>query len=66
VPVIAARVYGTADILPKGAKFPRRGKISVIFDKSGELDPRDTREAITAKSSIKSRICKEFFIPGRY
>jgi len=49
VPVIAARVYGTADILPKGAKFPRRGKISVIFDKVGELDPRDTREAITAK-----------------
>ena len=53
VPVIAARVYGTADVLPRGAKSLQRGKIRVVFDKVAELDPQDSREAIAAKIAAK-------------
>jgi 1-acyl-sn-glycerol-3-phosphate acyltransferase len=49
VPVIAAKIYGTDKILPKGAKFLRFGKIKVIYSKVEGLNAADSREAITAK-----------------
>lgn len=48
-PVLAAKVYGTDKILPKGAKFPKFGKIKVIYAKVEGLDDNDSRETITAK-----------------
>ena len=56
VPVIAARVYGTDVILPKGARFFRRGKIKVIFSKVDNIEKNDTNEGIASKvmEKIKS------------
>lgn len=48
-PVIAAKVYGTDKILPKGAKFPKFGKIKVIFAKVEGLENQNTRHQVTAK-----------------
>jgi len=49
VPVIAARIYGTDKVFPKGAKFPRRGKIKVIFSKVQTIDQEDTYQDISRK-----------------
>tara|TARA_B100000315_G_C14511793_1_gene557322 strand:- start:581 stop:1150 length:570 start_codon:yes stop_codon:yes gene_type:complete len=49
VPVIAVRVYGTDVVLPKGAKFFRKGKIKVIFSKVDNIEKNDTNEGITSK-----------------
>ncbi|MDD4955744.1 MAG: lysophospholipid acyltransferase family protein [Candidatus Omnitrophica bacterium] len=48
-PIIAAKVYGTDKILPKGAKFPKFGKIKVIYAKVEGLSETDSREEISAK-----------------
>ncbi|MCK9614275.1 MAG: 1-acyl-sn-glycerol-3-phosphate acyltransferase [Candidatus Omnitrophica bacterium] len=55
-PVIAAKVYGTDKVLPKGAKFLRFGKIKVIFAKVEGLEGQNTRHQVTAKvvETIKS------------
>lgn len=55
-PIIAAKVYGTDKILPKGAKFPRFGKIKVIYAKVEGLKEADSREEVSAKviETIKS------------
>ena len=49
VPVIAARIYGTDKVLPKRAKFFRRGKIKVIFAKVNTVKEGDDYQAITQK-----------------
>ena len=56
VPVVVARVYGTDQVLPRGANFLRKGKIRVIFSKLDNLTEEDTYENITAKvrDKIKS------------
>jgi 1-acyl-sn-glycerol-3-phosphate acyltransferase len=56
VPVIAARVYGSDKILPKGAKFFKPGKIKVIFDRVSNMNDDDSYEEIAAKviARIKS------------
>ena len=56
VPVIAARIYGTDKVLPKGAGSFHKGKIKVIFDKVDNIRDSDTYEEITRKvvDKIKS------------
>lgn len=56
VPVIAAKVYGTDQILPKGAKFFKKGKAKVIFAKVQHINKEDSVEDIAAKvmEKIKS------------
>ncbi len=49
VPVVAARIYGTDKILPKGAKFFRRGRIRVVFSKVDSVGDDDSYEDITLK-----------------
>ncbi|MBN3039911.1 MAG: 1-acyl-sn-glycerol-3-phosphate acyltransferase [Candidatus Omnitrophica bacterium] len=49
IPVIAVRISGTDKILPKGAKFPKRGQIKVIFKKVDNISDKDTARDITAK-----------------
>jgi len=49
VPVIAARIYGTGKVLPKNAKFFRKGKIKVIFSRVKNIGDDDTSESITRK-----------------
>jgi 1-acyl-sn-glycerol-3-phosphate acyltransferase len=48
-PIIAAKVEGTDKILPKGAKFPKFGKIRVIYAKIEGLSEAASREEIAAK-----------------
>lgn len=56
VPVIAARIYGTDKILPKGAKRIKKGKIRIIFSRVDTIGPDDDFEQIAAKiiAKIKS------------
>ena len=56
VSIIAARVYGTDKILPKGAKFFHPGRIKVIFAKVDNIEQSDSYEEITLKvvNKIKS------------
>ena len=49
VPIIAARIYGTDKILPKGAKFFRKGRIKVIFDRVDNIEKSDSYEDVTQK-----------------
>lgn len=49
VPVIAARIYGTDKVLPKNAKFFRKGKIKIIFSRVENIKDDDTPESITHK-----------------
>jgi len=55
-PIIAARVYGTDQILPKGAKFFRPGRLKVIFAKVDNIEESDSYEDIARKvvDKIKS------------
>ena len=39
VPVVPARVFGTGDVLPRGAAIPERAKLAVVFGKP--LLPQD-------------------------
>jgi 1-acyl-sn-glycerol-3-phosphate acyltransferase len=48
-PIIAARVYGSNRVLAKGAKFPKFGKIKVVYAKVEGLNSEDSRETIAAK-----------------
>jgi len=56
IPVIAARIYGTDKVLPKNAKFFRKGKVKVIFSRVENIEDNDTSESITRKvmETIKS------------
>jgi 1-acyl-sn-glycerol-3-phosphate acyltransferase len=56
VPVVAARIYGTDKILPKGAKYPQKGKIKIVFGRVDTIAPEDDFEQIAAKiiAKIKS------------
>lgn len=49
VPVVAARIRGTDKVLPKGAKFFRRGKIKVAFARLDNITSEDDYSAITRK-----------------
>ena len=55
-PIIAARVYGTDEICPKGAKFFRPGRIKVVFAKVDNIEQSDSYEEIALKvvDKIKS------------
>jgi 1-acyl-sn-glycerol-3-phosphate acyltransferase len=48
LPIIAAKIYGTDKVFPKGAKFIRRGKIKVVFDKLKGINSNSIEE-ITSK-----------------
>ncbi|MCM8787326.1 MAG: 1-acyl-sn-glycerol-3-phosphate acyltransferase [Candidatus Omnitrophica bacterium] len=56
LPIIVAKIYGTDKVLPKGARFLKKGKIRVFFDKVTYLDKDDTVEEIAKKvvEKIKS------------
>jgi 1-acyl-sn-glycerol-3-phosphate acyltransferase len=54
-PIVAARVYGTDEILPKGAKFFHPGRIKVIFSKVDNIEKSDSYEDITQKVVNKIR-----------
>jgi 1-acyl-sn-glycerol-3-phosphate acyltransferase len=56
LPVVAARIYGSGDVLPRGAKWFKRGKITVIAARVTDIDENDSPEQITAKimNKIKS------------
>ena len=56
VPVVAARIYGTDKVFPKGAKFPRRGRIKVVFSKVDDIEAGDSYREVTLKvvNKIKS------------
>jgi len=49
VPVVAARVYGTDKVLPKGAKFFHRGKLKIVFAKVNAIKEGDDYRTITQK-----------------
>jgi 1-acyl-sn-glycerol-3-phosphate acyltransferase len=56
VPIIAAKIYGTESILPKGARFLKKGKIRVVFSKVATLRETDSNEDVALKvmETIKS------------
>lgn len=56
VPIIAAHIHGTDTILPRGAKFFKRGKIKVVYARVTDIDVNDTKEHIALKimEKIKS------------
>lgn len=56
VPVIAARIYGTDEILPRGAIFLKKGRIKVVFDRVDRIEAGDSYENIALKilGKIKS------------
>lgn len=56
VPVIAAKIYGSDEILPRGAKMPRRGRIKVVFSRVDTIVSQDSYEDIARKimEKIKS------------
>ncbi|MBU0694346.1 MAG: 1-acyl-sn-glycerol-3-phosphate acyltransferase [Candidatus Omnitrophica bacterium] len=56
VSIVAAKIYGTDEILPPQAKFIRKGKIKVIFDTVGSIDELDNYQEIASKviDKIKS------------
>jgi len=53
VPIIAARVYGTDKVLPKGAKVFSCGKIKVVFAKVDNIEKEDSYQDITLKVANK-------------
>ena len=55
VPVIAARIYGAENILPKGKKFLSFAKLRVVVGKVDNILPKDTYEEISAKIMAKIR-----------
>lgn len=54
--VIAAKIYDSDKILPKGAKFVRKGKIKIIFAAVNDIKEEDTYDDISLKviEKIKS------------
>ncbi|UCC94411.1 MAG: 1-acyl-sn-glycerol-3-phosphate acyltransferase [Candidatus Omnitrophota bacterium] len=56
VPIIAAKIYGTNTIMPKGNKIPKRGKVKVSFERVSNFKGRDSYEDIASKviETIKS------------
>jgi 1-acyl-sn-glycerol-3-phosphate acyltransferase len=49
VPVIAAKISGTDQILPKGAKFFKPGKVKVIFSRLDNIGKQDSYQDVTSK-----------------
>jgi 1-acyl-sn-glycerol-3-phosphate acyltransferase len=49
VPLVVARIFGTDRALPKGSKRLRVTKITVVFDRLNDIDPRDSYEDIAHK-----------------
>jgi 1-acyl-sn-glycerol-3-phosphate acyltransferase len=49
VPVIACRIYGTDQILPKGRRFPSPGRIRVVFKLVEGLDACMDSQTVTAR-----------------
>lgn len=49
LPVIAAKVYGTGQILPKGAKTFKKGRIKVVYARVEAIKRGDSIEEIAAK-----------------
>lgn len=54
-PLIAAKISGTDKILPKGSKWPRRGKINVTFSRVEGIKKEDSYEDIAKKVVEKIR-----------
>lgn len=55
-PLIVAKIYGSDSVLPKGAKFMRKGKLKVIFAPVDNINEGDTYEEVSTKviEKIKS------------
>ncbi|MDD5583688.1 MAG: lysophospholipid acyltransferase family protein [Candidatus Omnitrophica bacterium] len=49
VPVIAAKIYGTGAILPKGAKFLKKGRITITFSRVNTIKDTDDNEQVAQK-----------------
>jgi len=49
VPVIACRIYGTDQALPKGCSFPRLGRIRVVFKRVEGLQACPDNQSASAK-----------------
>lgn len=56
IPIIAARIYGTDKVLPRGAKFFSKGRIKVFFARVDNIEKNDSYEDVTRKvmEKIKS------------
>jgi 1-acyl-sn-glycerol-3-phosphate acyltransferase len=52
-PIIAAKIYGTDKVLPKGAKFFKKGRIEIKFARVDNIKDSDSYEEITAKVMAK-------------
>ena len=46
VPVVPIRIFGMEKIYPRGAKFPKKGKCTVIFGKPIEFTTETPTEII--------------------
>ena len=53
LPIIAAKIYGSDKILPKGTKFIKRGRVKVIFAQVRGIKDTDNIEEITLKVGEK-------------
>lgn len=49
IPVVAAKIYGSDKVLPKGAKFFHQGRIKVIFSRVANINDSDSYEGVTLK-----------------
>jgi 1-acyl-sn-glycerol-3-phosphate acyltransferase len=49
LPIVAAKIYGTDKVLPREAKFVRRGEIKVIFDKVVGIDNNESYQDTALK-----------------
>lgn len=49
LPVIAAKIQGTDDVFPKGAKFFHKGQIRVRFAKVEGINSSDSYQEVTSK-----------------
>lgn len=56
VPIIVAKFSGTDELLPKGAKFFKPGKMKIVFDKMTGINESDSSQEIAKKvmNKIKS------------
>lgn len=52
-PIVAAHVYGSERVLSKSAKFFKKGRIKVIFDRVTDIKQGDTYEEIARKVIAK-------------
>ena len=56
VPIVAVKIYGTDEMLPRGTTRIKSGKVSVIFTKVEEIDDSDNYDQIASKIIEKIKV----------